>query len=175
MVGQNPQCGRDQPPRVGRGPPEWSKTTPARRRRDARSEEDKKDRGNHHLRNQRAEVKGRALLCGNGSRSSQAFSHQPAPARGVMGGQQGEIVLGRWSRDGKRLDGGGFQGLSNLPRDLFLGGVLRCAHGADQTRRAAASGVEDADLEVLPGSLLLSAIDVDVQPDVWSRARRCNF
>ncbi|SDM11736.1 hypothetical protein SAMN04487913_12711 [Arthrobacter sp. ok362] len=60
-----------------------------------------------------------------------------------------------------------FQGLSNLPRDLFLGEVLRCAHGADRTRFAAANEVEDADLDVLPGSLLLSALDVDVQPDVW--------
>jgi hypothetical protein len=60
-----------------------------------------------------------------------------------------------------------FQGLSNLPRDLFLGEVLRCAHGADQTRLAAANEAERADLDVLPGSLLLSALNIDVQPDVW--------
>lgn len=60
-----------------------------------------------------------------------------------------------------------FQGLSNLPRDLFLGEVLRCAHGADQTRLAAANEAEHADLDVLPGSLLLPALNIDVQPDVW--------
>jgi hypothetical protein len=60
-----------------------------------------------------------------------------------------------------------FLGLSNLPRDLFLGEILRCAHGAKQTRLAAADEVEHADLDVLPGSLLLPALDIDVQPDVW--------
>lgn len=60
-----------------------------------------------------------------------------------------------------------FQGLSNLPRDLFLGEVLRCAHGADQTRLAAADEAEAADLDVLPGSLQLPALKIDVQPDVW--------
>lgn len=60
-----------------------------------------------------------------------------------------------------------FQGLSNLPPDLFLGEVLRCAHGADQTRLAAANEAERADLDVLPGSLRLPALNIDVQPDVW--------
>ncbi|WP_018760689.1 hypothetical protein [Arthrobacter sp. 135MFCol5.1] len=60
-----------------------------------------------------------------------------------------------------------FQGLSNLPRDLFLGEILRCAHGADETRLAAADEAEHADLDVLPGSLLLPALKIDVQPDVW--------
>ena len=60
-----------------------------------------------------------------------------------------------------------FQGLSNLPRDLFLGEILRFAHGAEQTRFAAANEVEHADLDVLPGSFLLPALDMDVQPDVW--------
>lgn len=60
-----------------------------------------------------------------------------------------------------------FQGLSNLPRDLFLGEILRCAHGAEQIRFSAASEVEHVDLDVLPGSLLLPALDMDVQPDVW--------
>ncbi|WP_354157492.1 hypothetical protein [Arthrobacter sp. UYCu512] len=60
-----------------------------------------------------------------------------------------------------------FQGLTNLPRNLFLGEILRCAHGTEQTRLAAANEVEDSDLDVLPGSLLLPALDIDVQPDVW--------
>lgn len=60
-----------------------------------------------------------------------------------------------------------FQGLSNLPRNLFLGEILRCAHGAEQTRLAAANEVEHSDLDVLPGSLQLPALDIDVQPDVW--------
>lgn len=60
-----------------------------------------------------------------------------------------------------------FQGLSNLPRDLFLGEVLRCAHGADQIRFAAAAEVEAADLDVLPGSIKLKGLKIDVQPDVW--------
>jgi hypothetical protein len=60
-----------------------------------------------------------------------------------------------------------FQGLPNLPRDLFLGEVLRCAHGADQTRLAAANEAEHADIDVLPGSLLLPVLDMDVQLDVW--------
>ncbi len=47
-----------------------------------------------------------------------------------------------------------FQGTSNLPRNLFLREVLRCAHDAEQTRFAAADEVERADLDVLPGSLL---------------------
>lgn len=45
-----------------------------------------------------------------------------------------------------------FQGLSNLPRDLFLGEILSCAHGAEQTRLAAANEVEHTALDVLPGS-----------------------
>ena len=106
------------------------------------------------------------LLFENGT-EAQALSHQPTTAPGVVGGQQRETVSGRRSRHGKRPDCRGFQGLSNLPRDLFLGEVLRCAHGADQTRVAAANEVEHADLDVLPGSLLLSALDMDVQPDVW--------
>lgn len=60
-----------------------------------------------------------------------------------------------------------FLGLSNLPRGLFLGEILRRAHGADQTRLAACNDVEHADLDVLPGSLRLSGLDIDVQPDVW--------
>jgi hypothetical protein len=60
-----------------------------------------------------------------------------------------------------------FQGLSNLPRDLFLGEVLRCAHGADQTRLAAAKEAESAELDVLPGSLPLPVLKIAVQPDVW--------
>lgn len=60
-----------------------------------------------------------------------------------------------------------FQGLSYLPLGLFFGEVLRCAHGADQTRIAAANEAERADLDVLPGSLLLPALKIDVQPDVW--------
>ncbi|MDN3935686.1 hypothetical protein QWJ39_05100 [Arthrobacter sp. YD4] len=60
-----------------------------------------------------------------------------------------------------------FQGLSNLPRDMFLGEILRCAHGADEARLAAAIEVEHSDLDVLPGSLPLPALGIDVQPDVW--------
>ena len=68
-----------------------------------------------------------------------------------------------------------FLGLSNLPRDLFLGEVLRCAHGADQTWIAAANEAEHADLDVLPGSLLLPALKIDVQPDVWATGPSVHF
>ena len=37
----------------------------------------------------------------------------------------------------------------------------------NQTRLAAANEAEHADLDVLPGSLLLPALNIDVQPDVW--------
>lgn len=84
-----------------------------------------------------------------------------------MGGQQRKALPRRRPRNGKPLTAEAFQGLSNLPRDLFLGEVLRCAHGADQTRLAAAEEAEAADLDVLPGSLQLPALNIDVQPDVW--------
>ncbi|MFS0715739.1 hypothetical protein ABC337_03630 [Arthrobacter sp. 1P04PC] len=60
-----------------------------------------------------------------------------------------------------------FQGLSNLPRGMFLGEILRCAHGADDARLTAATEVERSDVDVLPGSLPLPALGIDVQPDVW--------
>lgn len=60
-----------------------------------------------------------------------------------------------------------FQGLSNLPRDLFLGEVLRCAHGSDRARVAAATEAENIDFDVLPGNLPLPGLPVNVQPDVW--------
>lgn len=59
------------------------------------------------------------------------------------------------------------RGRCGVRRQSQVRAVLRCAHGADQTRIAAANKAEDADLDVLPGSLMLPALRIDVQPDVW--------
>jgi hypothetical protein len=44
-----------------------------------------------------------------------------------------------------------FAALDLLPREAFLGSILRSAHSGDQARAAAAAGAEDARVEVLPG------------------------
>jgi hypothetical protein len=54
--------------------------------------------------------------------------------------------------------------LHYLPRDLFLGEVLRRAHGADAARELVASEIEDARIRLLPGDQS-PAPDVVVQPD----------
>lgn len=55
--------------------------------------------------------------------------------------------------------------LSYLPRDAFLGEVLRSAHGATDARMGAAGEIEDADLVLLPDESLLLGSTVVVQPD----------
>lgn len=55
--------------------------------------------------------------------------------------------------------------LSYLPRQHFLGQVLRAAHGAEAAMASAASEIEDADLFILPPQLTLQPGGVIVQPD----------
>lgn len=55
--------------------------------------------------------------------------------------------------------------LSYLPRDQFLGEVLRSAHGAKQACVGAASKIEKAQLTLLPDESLLPGSRVVVQPD----------
>lgn len=54
--------------------------------------------------------------------------------------------------------------LSLLPRDAFWGEVLRQAHGADESRRRAATDAEDARFILLPDQVVLPG-NVVVQPD----------
>lgn len=55
--------------------------------------------------------------------------------------------------------------LSYLPRQHFLGEVLRSAHGAEQAMAAVAEQIEDADVFILPPELTLQPGGVIVQPD----------
>lgn len=55
--------------------------------------------------------------------------------------------------------------LSYLPRDQFLGEVLRSAHGANEACAGAASEIEKAHLVLLPDESLLPGSSVVVQPD----------
>ncbi len=55
--------------------------------------------------------------------------------------------------------------LGYLPRDQFLGEVLRSAHGATETCAGAASEIEEAQLTLLPEESLLPGSAVVVQPD----------
>ena len=55
--------------------------------------------------------------------------------------------------------------LSYLPRDQFLGKVLRSAHGAKDACIGAASEIEMAQLSLLPDQSLLPGSTVVVQPD----------
>ncbi|MDQ0260441.1 hypothetical protein J2W20_002345 [Sinomonas atrocyanea] len=54
--------------------------------------------------------------------------------------------------------------LSYLPRDVFLGEVLRSANGADAARALAAAEIEAAEVGLLPGELT-PLLGVTVQPD----------
>lgn len=58
-----------------------------------------------------------------------------------------------------------FSPLSYLPRDQFLGEVLRSAHGAHKACLGVASEIEDAHLVLLPDESLLPGSSVVVQPD----------
>lgn len=88
-----------------------------------------------------------ALLCGDGT-CSQALSRllDEVPWKGSN--------VKRYRNGGRGMENPltaeVLQGLSNLSRDLSLGEVLRCAHGADQTRCASAEEVEHAYVDVLP-------------------------
>lgn len=55
--------------------------------------------------------------------------------------------------------------LSYLPRDRFLGEVLRSAHGATDACAGVAAEIENADLILLPEQSLLPGSTVVVQPD----------
>ena len=57
------------------------------------------------------------------------------------------------------------QALDFLPRDAFLGQVLRNAHGADAAREQVASDVENQVVDVLVGDLELPELQVRAQPD----------
>lgn len=54
--------------------------------------------------------------------------------------------------------------LSFLPRDRFLGAILRSAHGADAARMDVAAGIEEAIVTLLPEELTLPT-GIKVQPD----------
>jgi hypothetical protein len=61
-------------------------------------------------------------------------------------------------------------GMDFLPRNVFLGGLLRAAHGADQARFALAAEAEETSLQFLPGDLRVAPARPDqrhfiVQPD----------
>lgn len=58
-----------------------------------------------------------------------------------------------------------FLPLGYLPRQAFLGEVFSAAHGADQTRAAVASEIEDAEITLLPDECRLSPSNIVVQPD----------
>ncbi len=59
-----------------------------------------------------------------------------------------------------------FATLDLLPREIFLGALLRAAHGARGTLSAAAAGVEQARIQVLPGGPDLAPGGPNIQPDV---------
>ncbi|VXB43910.1 hypothetical protein [Nocardioides sp. AX2bis] len=82
-----------------------------------------------------------------------------------------------WEGNARKYRGGGlglenvlttevFQALDFLPRDAFLGAVLRAAAGADAVRDHAAAQVERAVVDVLPGDLIEPDLSLRVQPDV---------
>lgn len=81
-----------------------------------------------------------------------------------------------WEGDARKYRGGGlglenvlttevFQALDFLPRDAFLGAVLRAATGADAARAHAAAEVEGAVVNLLPGDLIEPDLSLRVQPD----------
>ncbi|NMR21147.1 hypothetical protein [Cellulomonas fimi] len=57
------------------------------------------------------------------------------------------------------------QALDHLPRDRFLGAVLRDAHGATSARMRVAEEAEVLELTFLPDEVLLTCHDAKVQPD----------
>ena len=60
-----------------------------------------------------------------------------------------------------------FQSLDFLPRDTFLGRILRSAQGAPEAVNALSREVEESSIRLLPGDVFLSkAADFSVQPDV---------
>jgi len=60
-------------------------------------------------------------------------------------------------------------GLDFLPREAFLGRVLRAAHGANEARGSLARKVEELQMQFLPGDFSSGGVDVKsrlvVQPD----------
>ena len=71
------------------------------------------------------------------------------------------------------------QGLDFLPRKLFLGEVIRAAHGADAARQILIQEIEQAELKLLPGNhyLIPSAtrhqVKLPVQPDILIETDSC--
>lgn len=81
-----------------------------------------------------------------------------------------------WEGNARKYRGGGlglenvlttevFQALDFLPRDAFLGAVLRAAVGADSVRAHVAAEVERAVVDLLPGDLIEPDLSLRVQPD----------
>jgi hypothetical protein len=81
-----------------------------------------------------------------------------------------------WEGNARKYRGGGlglenvlttevFQALDFLPREAFLGAVLRAAAGANAVRAHAAAEVERAVVDVLPGDLVKPGLSLRVQPD----------
>jgi len=58
-----------------------------------------------------------------------------------------------------------FLALDLLPRDLFLGEILRQSHGASVTRHSICRQIEQASVEVLPGGPDLATGGPNIQPD----------
>lgn len=58
-----------------------------------------------------------------------------------------------------------FQALDFLPREDFLGAVLRAATGADEAREQLAGEAEQAVVDLLPGDLVEPDLSLRVQPD----------
>ncbi|WP_426766128.1 hypothetical protein ACP3TD_06095 [Pseudarthrobacter sp. 1G09] len=66
-------------------------------------------------------------------------------------------------------------GLDFLPRNHFLGAVIRAAHGADAARQRLANEVEDLQMQFLPGDFIIGSDNrktrLVVQPDAVLRRR----
>jgi hypothetical protein len=63
--------------------------------------------------------------------------------------------------------------LSFLPRDAFLGEILRRAHGPEEVCARVAAEVEDADITLLPDELVLGPHGIKVQPDAQLVSSHC--
>ena len=63
--------------------------------------------------------------------------------------------------------------LSFLPRDTFLGELLRHAHGPGDVCARVAAEVEDADITLLPDELVLGPQGIKVQPDAQLISPNC--
>jgi len=68
-----------------------------------------------------------------------------------------------------------FMMLDFLPRDEFLGAVLRKAHGAASTAAFAADEASSAITSLLPGDAQLTPTTIVLQPDAWIETTSCRI